>query len=167
MTWVTYDKSKKEGRAKVMTVQRKEQIARLLAEDKDNDIIKQDMQNNYQVRVTDNQIKHIRYGMAEHIVEFRKQYLSDITTSDFYHKRVRLAELEKLFKKADEIDNPKDKLTFKLKCLAAAQVESEGKLASSLNLTQNNLYNFTPREINEKIKELKLEFAKTIKSGGE
>lgn len=152
---------------KLLTPTRKTTIANLVAEHHTNLEIKKIMKEDYCCEgITDNQIKFIRYTKDYYIKEYRKRYLAGIDGSAMFHKRVRLEKIETLYDAADGIKDIRDKLTFKLRCLSTAQSETDSKSAS-MNLTQYNQYNnFSPKEVIEKINELKKEFKYTLKNQG-
>lgn len=121
------------------------------------------MKINYEfVGLTDNQIKFIRYRRDYYIKEYRKKYLAGIDGSAMFHKRVRLEKIEKLFEDADKIEDVKDKVSFKLKCLGNAQSEAEGK-TSSIHLNQYNQFNYSPEEIRKRLNDLKKELKVSLK----
>jgi len=136
-------------------------VCNLIAQYKKPKQIQLVLDEEYGLKVKLNRIREF-YGKEKQLIDnLRERYLSTVSEVPIAQKRVRLEREETLYETADEIDETKDKIDTKLKCLASAREEIEGRGGQNVSFTQVNQYgNLSDQEVVDKIKEIELKIAK-------
>ena len=120
------------------------------------------LDDEHDIKLKLNTIRKFNETDKELIGKLREHYLSTVSEVPIAQKRIRLEREEALYETADEIDEVKDKIDTKLKCLASAREEVEGRGGQTVTFAQYNQYNqLSDEELQQKIKEIELKIART------
>lgn len=137
--------------ARILKPHHKDWIKTELAQYRRNIEIIEGFEEKYGYRLHDNQIDRIKKKHKDLITQIRVGYLKNILDIPIAQKRVRLDRTEQQYQDADSITNNAYRINIKLKCLAHAQEEIEGKTRlgdTFLNFQQTNMFtNMTDEEL--------------------
>jgi len=126
--------------------------------------IKELVEEQHGINVKTTTISKFKQDEKELIGKLRAQYLETVVEVPIAQKRVRLERAEGLYESACEIDNSKDRIDTRLKCLSNARDEVEGKGSSQVTFAQYNQYNnLSDDELNYKIREIEEKVARARK----
>jgi len=136
-------------------------VCNLIAQYKKPRQIQSILEEEYGVKLGLKRIRNF-YGKEEKLIaDLRERYLATVSEVPIAQKKVRLEREEQLYEVADGIEEIKGKIDSKLKCLASAREEIEGRGAQSVTFAQYNQYNqLSDEELQYKIKEIELKIAK-------
>jgi hypothetical protein len=136
-------------------------ICNLIAQYKKPKQIQLLLDEEYGLKVRLNRIREFNDKEQQLISNLRERFLTTISEVPIAQKRVRLDREEQLYEVAGQIKETKDQIDTKLKCLASAREEVEGRGTQSVTFAQYNQYNqLSDTELQDKLKEIELKIAK-------
>jgi len=148
----------------VLTSEHKDFVCQKIAEFKQNNEIEKLVLERFGVRLHNEQIRRLEDKKHELIERLRKHWIAQISKVPIMQKRVRAERIATLYNLSDEITDVKARLDMKLKILAAAHSEAEGKTAGSLGNVYNTQINqfseLDDVQLKSRIRSLKTEIIK-------
>ena len=141
-------------------------ISKMLAEFKPKSSILMVINGKYNANINGQYINRIKKANASLIAQMRAKYVDAYMDVAIANKRVRLERRDELYTSSEEIKDPSQRVTARLRCLADARTEVEGPgvaIGNTYNTQINQYSDMGDIEIKEHIKKLKNEVITMVK----